>query len=108
MVRKDVFLKEFYNCIAKDVVSAVDDLLLCIDRFDISDVDKPYVDVAMNYRYRPDLFSNVCFLVQFLVRMVDYYPQTHVLLDFNPKLSPAFLANLLTFNSCLNECKKMH
>lgn len=77
MVRKDIFLKKFYDTLSKDIVAAVDDILLVVDRYELSEHDKTWVSLAREFRLKPN-FQNVCFSCEFP-------------LSFHRKLCPNFL-----------------
>lgn len=103
---KKKFLNLFYDTFRRDVVAGVDTLLSVQDRIKPSDSDVPYFDVARSLVLRPDLFQNIRFCCTFLLEMSRKYDCVPYLLDFNPKLSPNFMAHLLTFDFICYECKE--
>ena len=105
-MNKQTFLKTFYSQLENDVYNAVDEIMRIRSDLVIFSCDMPYFDIARDFMYRRS-FSNFRFLAKFVWRCIESYPECDSLITFNPKLSPAFLSNLLVIITLFNnECIK--
>lgn len=99
-MNKQKFLTAFYTQLHADVYNAADDLIRHRGRITLDREDNYRLDVAAGFLKNP-AFPNFIYLASMLLKFMAKYPDYAELLDFNPKVSPAFLANLLSISSIL-------